>query len=35
MSLIPELLDPKAQEHIQMETQSSLLPAWFPSLASL
>lgn len=24
MSLIPELLDPKAQEHIQMETRSSL-----------
>lgn len=24
MSLIPELLDPKAQEHIQMEPPSSL-----------
>lgn len=24
MSLIPELLDPKAQEHTQMETRSSL-----------
>lgn len=30
MSLIPELLDPKAQGHIQMETPSSHLPSWFP-----
>lgn len=39
MSLIPELLDPKAQEHIQMEPPSSLFQpgsqAWPLSPSSL
>lgn len=30
MSLIPELLDPKARGYTQMETQSWLLLPWFP-----